>query len=403
MGCNIDFTTIPDIDKKISEREIHKLNEIFQQPEVVEKLKEIEEFRKKRQKVFAYITVWMVIITLLVSYFIGKLVAVAVGSVFAVIMIGLFFHVGTGDNSFSTIEGLGILWTFLYWGTYAAFRSKIEIPLKRDIMSRVCKTLHETFEYSYDAKYSFDDLALLRKKKFLNSYTRIKRAEDSIELIMEKDKKGFLLNWFELETTETRWSGKNRRTVTTNHDYLIKIVFPYARMPIESDLLVEPDKTESKFFLFRWFGFFKKKRIILEDVEFEKFFDVRCDDEVSSRMILTPAFMNKMTDFVKKTGNTYSFLFTDNTVYIKRKIHKKYMEVGTSKNIFKNVQGFLDFYIDMREVLLLSKELHFMYLSNTTDNSIERAQVQNTPIAFIEKAGFSKLFWFWSKTKSTLV
>jgi len=133
-------------------------------------------------------------------------------------------------------------------------------------------------------------------------------------------------------------------------------------------------------------------KITLEDVEFEKLFDVYCDDEIGSRMILTPAFMDKMVHFVRKTGNTYNFLFTNNTVYIKRKIHKSYMEVGTRKNMFENVQGFLDFYIDMREVLLLAKELHFMYLSKTTDSVIENIEIQNTPVAFHEAKGFSQIF-----------
>jgi len=52
MDFNIDFRTIPDIDSKISEKEIDNLNRIFQSPEVIEKLKEIEKFRKKRQKAF---------------------------------------------------------------------------------------------------------------------------------------------------------------------------------------------------------------------------------------------------------------------------------------------------------------------------------------------------------------
>jgi hypothetical protein len=166
----------------------------------------------------------------------------------------------------------------------------------------------------------------------------------------------------------------------------MKIVFPYARIPMESDLMVVPDvhETGSAFARpFRWMTKgFRKKRIILEDVEFEKIFDVNCDDEVTSRMILTPAFMDKLVTFVKKTGNTYSFLFTNNTVYIKRKVHKKYMEVGTKKNMFENVSGFLEFYLDMREVLILSQELHFMYLSKTADAVINSEEIKNTPIRF---------------------
>jgi hypothetical protein len=69
------------------------------------------------------------------------------------------------------------------------YKSKIEIPLKRDIMSRVCKNLHSTFKYSYDEKYSYDDLNILLQKKFLKSYNRLEKVEDSIELKMEKEGK----------------------------------------------------------------------------------------------------------------------------------------------------------------------------------------------------------------------
>ena len=70
-------------------------------------------------------------------------------------------------------------------------------------------------------------------------------------------------------------------------------------------------------------------RVELENIEFEKLFDVKCEDQVTSRMILTPAFMDRIVSFVHKTGNQYEFLFQGNTMYIKRKILGKYLEVGT--------------------------------------------------------------------------
>lgn len=121
-------------------------------------------------------------------------------------------------------------------------------------------------------------------------------------------------------------------------------------------------------------------------------YDVRCEDEISSRMILTPVFMEKLVNFTKKTGNQYSFLFSNNTVYIKRKISGAYMEVGTRRNMFENVQGFLNFYIDMREVLLLTSELHFLYLSQTKEQVFESTLPANIPVPFVEPQGFSKLF-----------
>lgn len=99
--------------------------------------------------------------------------------------------------------------------------------------------------------------------------------------------------------------------------------------------------------------------------------------------------MDKLVQFTQKTGNIYGFLFTENTVYIKRKISKKYMEVGTRRNMFENVQGFLDFYIDMREILLLASELHFLYLSQTQSPITQAQEIANSPLHFVEKNPFS--------------
>ena len=81
----------------------------------------------------------------------------------------------------------------------------------------------------------------------------------------------------------------------------MKIMFPHARISLSSDVIIEKDTHESRFILFRSWGLFKKKRVVLEDIEFEKIYDVRCEHEISSRMILTPIFMEKLVNFTKKT------------------------------------------------------------------------------------------------------
>jgi hypothetical protein len=72
-------------------------------------------------------------------------------------------------------------------------------------------------------------------------------------------------------------------------------------------------------------------------MEFEKMFDVKCEDQVTSRMIITPAFMDRIVSFVNKTGNQYEFLMQGNTLYIKRHIVGAYLEAGTEKNMLNNV------------------------------------------------------------------
>ena len=82
----IDFSSIQGIHDKISAGEITKLNEIFQSPEVIAKLEEIEAFRKKRLRIFGYITLFMVIVTILIGYFVGKIFALVTGSIFMIIL-----------------------------------------------------------------------------------------------------------------------------------------------------------------------------------------------------------------------------------------------------------------------------------------------------------------------------
>lgn len=68
----------------------------------------------------------------------------------------------------------------------------------------MCPLLYSKLEYSYDEKYSFDELELLRTKNFISSYDSLDRVEDSVHFDVEKEGKVFSVNGFELETSEIR-------------------------------------------------------------------------------------------------------------------------------------------------------------------------------------------------------
>ncbi len=125
----------------------------------------------------------------------------------------------------------------------------------------------------------------------------------------------------------------------------------------------------------------KPERIELENVEFEKRFDVHCNDPITSRMIITPAFMDRIVSFVEKTGNNYEFLFCTNTMYVKRKINGTYLESGTERDMTKNLTGYVQFYTDMREIMQLVYDMNLMYLSKTDINYVppnpETAPIHN--------------------------
>jgi Protein of unknown function (DUF3137) len=421
---NIDFSKLPaDLRDKIGLGEISSLNTLFADEAIQSQLTEIENQRKKRKTWKIAVYGACLLITWSLSWILGD----------GDFVKWFFYQISGGNDTYSpTIwaaiasytVGMGIL--------YSIFASRIEIPLKSEVLKKICPLLYSKLEYSYDGKYSFDELEILRSKNFLNSYDCIERVEDSIQFQVEKDGKTFIVHGFELETSEMKWSGKNRHRETTNHDYLLKAHFPQARIPLTSDLMIVQDQAETKgiwriivaLLLGLFIGMlslvllinlgtlsieinmmicgiigivgslgywiYKKKsiatnRIQLENLEFEKLFDVKCEDQVTSRMIITPAFMDRIVSFVQKTGNQYEFIFQQNNIYIKRQIQGTYLEVGTEKNILTNLKGFAQFYLDMREILMFVYDMNLLYLSRTDAHILENTQTQEyhvIPIAW---------------------
>lgn len=446
---NIDFGTLPEASRKnISPEEITSLNGLFQDPTIQKQLEDIEEQRKIRQNWKYVIYGWCTILALTLSYIFWTW-----ENIFSRLISGLFFTIGTWDDAFapviwSTIGSYSLGIGFLY----SKFSSKIEIPLKSEVLQKMCPILYSKLEYSYDGKYSFDEVEDLRSKKFIDSYDSMDRVEDSVHFDIEKDWKIFSVNGFELETSEVRGSGKNRRRVTTNHCYLMRAAFPHARIPLSSDLLITHDIADSwlsnklifpilgLFFwttislvilslviinswtlIFTslmiggciWYSihyFYQKNintnRVQLENMEFEKLFDVKCEDQVTSRMIITPAFMDRIISFVNKTGNSYEFLLRDNIMYIKRQIKGNYLEAWTEKNMLTNLAWFTQFYADMREIIQFTYDMNLMYLSKTdTTKSIENNGSiihQVTPIAFTNQKNSKTWIIGWLLTRYVL-
>ena len=432
MNTNINFWDLPNISEKLNASEITEMNKVFNDPQVQQRLEEIEIQRKIRRKwkfgIYGGVTLIVVVLSLLIGQ----------GNFFA----GLFFTIGSGDNTFSPVF-TAAFWSYaLAMGfLYSKFSKLIEIPLKMEVLAKLCPVIYSKLSYSHDAKYSFDELDVLLASWILRSYSSIDLVEDSMEFEVERDGKNFFVNGFELKTSEIQWSGKNRRRVTTNHDYLMKAIFPNARIPLKSDLKIVGDQADqwitSKFWssimvwILLWFITFiiclmleiwwsiclliaiaigwsagytmyihsKKKmnmhRVELENIEFEKLFDVKCEDQVTSRMILTPAFMDRIVSFVHKTGNQYEFLFQGNTMYIKRKILGKYLEVGTEKNILTNLSWFVQFYCDMREVMLFINDMNLMYLSKTDTSLVSSNQEYHKSEALRFEA--TNPLWFFAK------
>ena len=101
------------------------------------------------------------------------------------------------------------------------------------------------------------------------------------------------------------------------------------------------------------------QRIKLEDVKFEKYFEVYGEDQVETRYILSPALMSRITDFREKSGKMLQLSFKGSKAYLA--IHYPVGKVLLSPPLLKPVYDLrvLESYVsEIRMMIELIKELN---------------------------------------------
>jgi len=129
-------------------------------------------------------------------------------------------------------------------------------------------------------------------------------------------------------------------------------------------------------------SYIDKHRVKLENIEFEKYFDVQCDDQVGSRMMVTPAFMDRLVTLAKNGKYKYELLYQSDHFYIKWNIRSSYLEVNTWKNMTTNLATFLDWYSQMKDILSFIFDMRMLYFSRT-----EQSAINNDIVPDYEKMG----------------
>jgi hypothetical protein len=126
--------------------------------------------------------------------------------------------------------------------------------------------------------------------------------------------------------------------------------------------LVLPD-TAQKMFGDMIGSFFQKHSIgrpdlvKMEDPEFEKLFVVYGNDQVEARYILSPALMQRLVEYKKKTGKTLHFSFCKSKVYVAIPYNKDLFEPRIFRSIvdFDEVKGYFE---DLQLVVSMVEDLN---------------------------------------------
>jgi len=178
---------------------------------------------------------------LVVAFFV--LVMFGVGdSLFSRFLSGLSSIAQPGGDVITPIVYM-LVFALIFGNTlvYNMFKKSIEVPLKQNILSQLGPILYSRLQYSHGKEFAFHELTPLQEAGLLRDYDRIDLEEDSIYFPIDNEGKSFFVNGYELKTSKSQGSGRNRKRVTTNHCYLMRAEFPHSRIPMESDLLIVSD------------------------------------------------------------------------------------------------------------------------------------------------------------------
>lgn len=183
-----------------------------------------------------------------------------------------------------------------------------EFSLKKKIMPVILQCL-STFQWKENNCIPDE---FIRYSELIDNYNS--RTDDDK---FQGHYKNVLINMCETELGENRGSGKNR-TYTVKFQGVLVSLFP--------------EKNYKGTTLIKHRGFFTSKpgnlkEVNLEDVEFEKRFDVYSDDQIEARFVLTTAFMERFKNL------QFSFKASK----VEASIKKKGILIGISvkKDLFK--------------------------------------------------------------------
>ena len=231
---------------------------------------------------------------------------------------------------------LALLFIFTAFGIYWIKKKNFENKVKTRIMPYVCKCFGNL---KWQCFYP-ESTPLIKSSMIINNYDGL--DYDDVFSGQFKD-----VNFEIMEMEFTKGSGKNRTTIfdgvivklDMNKDFIGHTI-------IRPDTLLHLNPSK------------KLKHTELEDIQFEKKFDVFTDDEVEARYLITPSFMERLNEMkVAFTADKVSCAF-----------YKKYLFIAlhTSEDLFsicslfKRVDDPKQFFTMFEEILSIIKLIdHF--------------------------------------------
>lgn len=157
-------------------------------------------------------------------------------------------------------------------------KKEFESKVKNIIMPIVCTCFGELY---WDFENYYGNEYLIKDSCVIPSYDNVHYDD-----VFIGNHKNVRFEIIEAKYTKTEGTGKNRRTVTVFSGAILKVDM---NKRFEGHTIIRSDT------LFHFSPHQNLNHTELEDVVFEKKFDVFTDDEIEARYLITPSFMERLT------------------------------------------------------------------------------------------------------------
>ncbi len=351
-------------NKKLNQLEIKKMNEYFNKPDKQELINELEDNRKYNKK-FSLI-LWLVVVLLtVISWFVLK------NNTFIFVFVASF-----------------IISTLIY-----KWKSKKK-NFKNSFMEEFLNSMFwNALKYSTTWDLFTENVKSLKDKTWLlNYYDRLDYVQDSLSCVfnLNKDDASIKMQWVEIKTSSLRRTKDRTEWRTSNLCYIFKLSFINSRFTVDKPITISRDYHNNIFkkiltfvivnfivwvFTYQFVNFYAlvwsiplsfyfcfiytpKNKVNLENVDFEKEFDVSCDDCLLTRQILNPTMMQNIVDYVKQTSKKYEMFLYKNDFYVKYDVWSGYLELSTFKD---TTESFVEFYLEIKYLMSFVKSVNLMY------------------------------------------
>ena len=406
---HFDFNVFLNQYKNLDAKWVTLLNSFFQDSEVQKIIETIEEqTRKKMLLTWTIVGLIILLLCILFESWKDQIQSWMLVIFWAAVSIPLVFFMVNGVCKF-------------LWGDTA----------KDVLLPKFVKKIEPDMTYKKSPDTAFWKTEFLDgtvSKNILSRYDRLDRFEDTIAYEIKNASwvKAIELSGVEVRTSR-RSGGKKKTRHTNNHAYLIKIKFLNPKNTLAKAITLNQDFNDkpifkfigawiitlivffvlasflapvvekngqynadigayfssldtnwiivlvmsmgSVFFGIQWIihSFMNRSRVKMENLDFEKRFDVFCEDPQEARELLTPSFMYRILDYIAKIDNkrVYTFYFKEDYVFIKYDIKASMktwvMEISALKSIKNSLDDYVKFYLEVQWIKSLIEDLRLAY------------------------------------------